>query len=159
MKVLAGFITRISRIMDSIAGWGIFSVMALVIINILMRTILNNPIQGIYEYVSFLTAVIIGLSLSWCGMEKAHIAIELVVEKLPAKIQKVIGFITKTVLSVFLFITGYYMLVHGLKVIKSGEVAVTSQIPFYPFIFIVGFGILVLGFVEMTKAVKGVFDK
>ncbi|MBP7175523.1 MAG: TRAP transporter small permease [Thermoclostridium sp.] len=159
MKKLEGFVTKTSQVLDNIAGWGIVVTMTLVVVNILLRSIANKPIQGVYEIVGFLTAVVIGLGLAWCAVQKAHIAIEFIVEKFHLKVQKAISIVTGGMIMVLLLFISYRVFHHGFKVIASGEVSATAQIPFYPFIFLVGLGFVLLFLVEFVNLMKEVEQK
>lgn len=159
MKKLETFITKASQLLDNAAGWGIVATMLLVVINILLRTIANSPIQGVYEVVGFLSAVVIAFGLAWCAVQKAHIAIEFIVEKLPQKAQKVISLVSGFMVMLLLLFISYRVFHHGFKVIASGEVSASAQIPFYPFIFMVALGFLLLFLVEFVNVMKGVVRK
>ncbi len=158
-KESGGVVSVISRLLDDAAGWGIVVTMALVVVNILLRVIFKNSIQGIYEYVGYITAAVIGLALAWCALEKAHISIDFIVEKMPAGVRKIVDVITGSVAVIFLLFSCLQTCVYGVKVMNSGEVSATSQIPFYPFIFIVAAGFFVLSLSEFTKILKGVKTK
>lgn len=159
MNKFESIVTKTSRVLDTIAGWGIVLTMILVISNIFLRSILNSPIQGIYEYVGFITAVVIAFGLAWCAIQKAHIAIEFIVEKFPQKIQHVIEICTGSLVTLFLLFSSYQVVRHGLKVMASGEVSATSQMQFYPFIFMVALGLLLLSLAELMNVLKGVMRK
>jgi TRAP-type C4-dicarboxylate transport system permease small subunit len=159
MKGFERFVSKLSRLLDNIAGWGIVLVMVMVVINIILRRVFNSPILGIYDFVSYITSVIIGFGLAWCALQKAHIAIEFIVDKFSEKSKSVIEVITGFCSVILLLFAGYQMVLDGFKVIKNGEVSATAQIPFYPFIFMVAFGLLVLCLVECVNVLKEVTKK
>jgi TRAP-type C4-dicarboxylate transport system permease small subunit len=156
MQRIEKLVTRAGKIMDIVAGWGIVAVMALVVINVLMRVIFNNPIMGIYEYVGYLTAGIIAFSVSYCALQNAHIAISFIFEKLPLKSRKIIDIITGFIIVLFLLFLCVQVVVYALKVMSSGEVSPTAKMPFYPFIFMTALGLFVLSVIEFIKIMKGV---
>lgn len=159
MKKLEVFVKKTSQLLDNLAGWGVVATMLLVVINILLRTVANRPIQGVYEVVGFITAVVIAFGLAWCAVQKGHIAIEFIVEKLPVKAQSVIHVSSGFAIMLLLLFISYRVFHHGFKVIASGEVSATAQIPFYPFIFLVALGFLLLFLVELVNVLKGVVQK
>ncbi|NLG53230.1 MAG: TRAP transporter small permease, partial [Clostridiales bacterium] len=95
MKNAFRFIKGISRALDIIAGAGIVVITVMVVLNVLLRTLFNMPFRGIYEYVSYLTAAVIGLALAYCAVNNAHISIGFIMEKLPLKLRAVIDIVTK----------------------------------------------------------------
>ncbi len=149
-------VAKLSRLMDGIAGWGIVVIMLLVVVNVFFRAVFNHPVQGVYEYVGYLTAGVVGFSISYCAVQRAHIAIDFLVEKIFPKKQGVVDRITGSITLVFLSLFCYQMVVYANKVMSSGEVSATAHLPFYPFIYMVAAGLFVLCLVELMKIVKGV---
>jgi len=154
MKQFTGLITGISRALDRIAGFCMVAVMLLMVVNILLRVLFNRPILGTYDYVVFLTALIIGLALAHCAVQNGHIAVSFVVEKLPKKIQEAVATVTTTIAMLFWGLCAWQMGVYANKMAVSGVVSSTTQIPLYPFIYIVAFGLLALCLVLLVKAVE-----
>jgi len=159
MQRIEKFITRVSKIMDNAAGWGIVAVMALVVVNVLMRVVFNRPILGVYEYVGYLTAGVIALSISYCALQNAHIAIEFIFEKIPVKIQRLIYIISGIIVLLFLLLLCVQVFIYAVKVMSTGEVSPTAKMPFYPFIFMIASGLFVLSVIEFIKVVRGVGQK
>ena len=137
-------VTRLSRIMDKAAGFVLVAVMFLVVGNVLLRGIFKAPLLGTYEYVGFLTATIIGLSLANCGIQKGHIAIEFLTQSLPPKIQACIDLVLNTVILVFMGLISYHMGEYARAIFQSGSVSPTTEAPFYLFISLVAFGLFLL---------------
>jgi TRAP-type C4-dicarboxylate transport system permease small subunit len=159
MEKLEALVIKFSRLLDNMAGWGIVATMLLVVVNILLRTVANSPIQGVYEIVGFIIAVVIAFGLAWCAIQKAHIAIEFIVEKLPVKAQNAVQLVSGFAITILLLFISYRVFHHGVKVIASGEVSASAQIPFYPFIFLAALGFLLLFLVELMNVLKGVVRK
>ena len=62
------FVGKVTQFLDQIAGLAILAVVLLVVSNIILRTIPGiNPILGTYEYVGFLTVIVIGLAIAHCA--------------------------------------------------------------------------------------------
>ncbi|NLM28739.1 MAG: TRAP transporter small permease [Clostridiaceae bacterium] len=156
MQKITELIKKASKLMDTIAGWGIVAIMALVVINVLLRVIFNSPILGVYEYVGYTTAGVIAFSIAYCALQNAHIAIEFIFEKMPLKSRKIINIISAIVIVLFLLFLCVQVVVYAVKVMSTGEVSPTAKMPFYPFIFMAALGIFVLSLIEFIKIVKGV---
>lgn len=154
------FVTRLSQYLDWAAGWALVATMLLVVGNILLR-LFGRPIEGTYEWVGFLTATAIGLALAYCAVQQGHIAVTFLVDKLPPRLQAVIDLITGLLAVAFLVLAFWESVVYGTSMAISGEVALTTQTPFYPFIYLIALGLLVLalvllvGLLEPLKKVVG----
>ena len=104
---------KIFSITDFLAGICFFSVMALILVNILMRKIFNLPIMGTYELVGLLTATGLGFALANCEIKNGNVSMSLFTDKMPKKIRGIIGVIIHllslslwTIIVVRLFIYG-----------------------------------------------------
>jgi len=81
-KTVSDIIKRICAITNLLAGVCFFSVMALVLANIVMRNFFRLAILGTVEIVGLLTATGLGLALSNTEMIDFNIAMDVVTEKL-----------------------------------------------------------------------------
>ena len=137
------------------------AVMLLVVSNIILR-LWGRPIEGTYEWIGFITAASIGLSLAYCAVQKGHIAVTFFVDKLAPRQQAGIEIIINLVSILFLLLAFWEGILYGKSMKISGEVALTTKVPFYPFIYLIAFGLLVLALVilvELFEAGRKVIKK
>ncbi|WP_051533917.1 TRAP transporter small permease [Desulfitibacter alkalitolerans] len=151
---LKGFAAAVSMVMDRIAGLCMVSIMGLVVVNVLMRTLLNRPILGTYEYVGFLTAIMIGLSLAYCAFQKGHIAVGFFMNLLSIRIQHLLEVLINVTAGCFWVLAAWYMGRYAYSLSLNNVVSSTTQTPFYHVIYVVGFGLLVLGLVLIVEAIE-----
>lgn len=154
MEKFSVSVTGISRILDKIAGLCMVSIMVLVISNILLRVLFNSPILGTYEYVVFLTVGTIGLSLAHCAVKNGHIAVSFVFERLPGKMQIAVDLVMNTAAFVFWSLCAWQVGVYANTLAASGVVSPTTQIPLYPFVYLVAVGLLALCLVLLVKTAE-----
>jgi len=151
MLSFRNFIVGLSRSLDFIAGLVLASTAFLVVANILGRALINRPILGTYEMVGFFTAAAVGLALARCAIENSHIAISFVTDKFPARLQYIFELLVGLPVFVFLAFTTYHLVLFANRIALSGEVAPTTQIIFYPFIYLLALGFFVLGLTVILK--------
>ena len=147
-------ISMISKVFDKIAGWCMVATMALIVGNILLRSLIKQPILGTYEYVGFLTALIIGLSLAYCAVQNGHIAVTFIAEKFSPGVQYVITVIIDIIYFIFLSLAIWHTGKYAYSMILSGEVSPTTKMPFYPFIYLVPLGLFMLSLVILFKLIE-----
>ncbi|HHT45935.1 MAG TPA: TRAP transporter small permease [Firmicutes bacterium] len=147
-------ISMISKVFDKIAGWCMVATMALIVGNILLRSLIKQPILGTYEYVGFLTALIIGLSLAYCAVQNGHIAVTFIAEKFSPGVQYVITVIIDIISFIFLSLATWHTGKYAYSMILSGEVSPTTKMPFYPFIYLVTLGLFMLSLVILFKLIE-----
>ena len=151
MQIFETLINRISRVLDFVAGLMLAVTAALIVANILGRVILNTPILGTYEMVGYFTAGAVGLALARCALENSHIAVEFIMDRFPQPVQKIVQMITGLPVIGFMVFTAYNLYLYGARIAESGEVSPTTQVAFYPFIYMVSLGFLVLSLVLVLK--------
>lgn len=149
-----GLVTGLSRVLDQIAGLCLVVSMILIVGNILLRTIFNSPIMGIIDYVTFLTAVMIGLSLAYCAVQNGHIAVDFIIHRLPLKIQGTLDTITGLLALFFWGLCTWQTCAYAGRMAATGVVSSTTQTPVYPFIYVVAFGLMVLCLVLLVRTVE-----
>lgn len=154
MKRFTGLVTSFSRTLDQLAGFCMVAVMMVVVGNVLLRAIFKSPILGAYEYVGYLTALMISLALAYCAVQNAHIAVGIVVDRLSRRSQGFVDLAVHTLGLVFWLAAAWHLVQHGRGLAASGVVSATAQIPFYPFVYLVAAGLLALSLVLLVKLVE-----
>jgi TRAP-type C4-dicarboxylate transport system permease small subunit len=134
---MAGFPTQVRRFVDFlnwIAGWCLLGMTGLTFADVVMR-LFRRPILGTYEIVEFLGAAVAAFAMAHTTLQRAHVAVEVVVLRLPPETKKVIYAITH-LLSIFLFVLlAVESIRYGNDFRTSGEVSMTLRFPFYPILY------------------------
>lgn len=151
---LQGFAEAVTRIMDRIAGLCMVSIMGIVVVNVFLRTLLNRPVLGTYEYVGFLTAIMIGLSVAYCAVQKGHIAVGIFTNFLSKRKQNLLQAFVNVLSGCFWILAAWYMWRYAYSLSLNNVVSATTQTPFYYFIYMLGFGLLMLGLVLLIEGIE-----
>lgn len=151
-----GIIKKVSRYFDIAARWMVVAIMAVVLANVILR-IFGRPLRGTVEAVQFFTALAIGLGLAHCGVQGGHVAVTFITDKLPRKIQVAIGLIIDIIVFLFLVLSGWQLFIYGNGMLQTGEVAMTTGIPFYPFVYVVALSFLMYSLVVLKDISKVFF--
>jgi TRAP-type C4-dicarboxylate transport system permease small subunit len=133
----------------------------LIFINILLRKFWK-PIFGAYDYTCFISAIVIAFAMAHCAVQGGHTQVDLFVTRFSQRAQGIIGSLVG-ILSLGLFsLVTWQCIVLANDMRLSGEVSMTSLIPFHPYIYAVAFGCGLLSLVilvdvikSLIKAVKG----
>jgi len=148
MNIFEKSARRLVRIMYHIAGGAINIMMLLTCIDVALRftttiharsgwTFLASlkPIPGTYELVCLLGVVAASFAMAHTSLQAGHVAVNFVVRLLDEKKQAIIEIITGTISFLFFAIICWQSIVYAGKAKSIGEVSMTLQIPFYPFIY------------------------
>lgn len=139
------YLARAGKAFNIFACAAVIAMMLLSTADVALR-IFGKPIPGTYELVGFLGTIVVSFALAFTSMEKGHIAVEILVERLPQRTQFAIETFTNFVSSLVFGLIAYQAFLYALDIKKSGEVSLTLQMPVYPFLFgmAVGFSLLCL---------------
>jgi len=156
-KSVENGLKKVFAVTDILAGVCFFSVMALVLANIIMRNLFSMPILGTVEIVGLLVATGLGLALANCEMSDGHIGMDLNLDKLLSKgTQKVIEIVSYVISLSFWAIVVWRLFVYASTSFANGRVTPTASIPLYPFIFVLGFNVFCLCVAIGYKLVRNI---
>jgi TRAP-type C4-dicarboxylate transport system permease small subunit len=122
----------------------------------------GHPIFGSIDIVQFLAVVVLAAAMPYTQVQRGHVGVSLLVEKLGDRAQAVVDLITHLVSLVVFAIVAWQMWLYATELWDKGEVSMTIEISKHPFIYLVAvcFGALCLVLLVDVinfgrKAVKG----
>jgi len=149
------FLNKILMIVGSVA---VLSLMSLATVNVCLRFFFSAPYRGAYELVGFFGAIVIAFALGYTQKRKDHIVVDILTERFPKRVNRVLDGINYFVTMIFFAIVSWQIFVWGMKISKSGEVSETLKIIFHPFVYAVALGFAVFSLtiiIDFLKNVKG----
>ncbi len=156
-------VAKMEKIVYSMALWAarvaqvaLAAVMFVIVTNVLMRAVWK-PLPGTYELVEIGGAVLLSLGVAYCAVMKGHVAVEVLVEKLPLRLRALVEGTTSLIAFVFAGAIGYDSFVYSARVMGRGYATGHLSIPLYPFYYLVSFGLIILALVLLIDFVKTMF--
>ena len=151
---------QIEKILHSAAArtnWismgAVLAMMALTVVDVVLR-LLRMSIPGAYDIVGLLGAVVISFSLAYTSVEKGHIAVEFLVQKLPENARSVIDALTGLASTLFFAMATWSLAVYALDFYRGGEVSMTIKMPVFPFVLGTSLGCALLSIVLAVSFVR-----
>jgi TRAP-type C4-dicarboxylate transport system permease small subunit len=135
-------------------------IMLLTVADVLLRA-WGHPILGTYEIVSILLAVVIGFSMPQVSLDRGHVCMEFLLERLPGNGRAIMLTVTRVLCIVLFFIIGYNLFTIANEFRISGEVTSTIRLPFYHVAYGVGACCFLECFVfvfDISKIWKGQYE-
>lgn len=136
-RLVNNFIKVIKRILNLFGGVALSCMMFLTVSDVIMRAF-GHPILGTYEIVALLLAIVIGFTIPVVSLDKGHVCMEALLERLSGKGGAVMITFTRVLCIVLFLIIGYNLFHVGNEFHMSGEVSSTLKIPFFPMAYGVG---------------------
>jgi len=112
--------------------------MLLTVANVILRDFFDKPIRGTPELSEFMMVLVIFLALAWCAITRKHVRVELILTRLPSRIQTILNSIT------LLLTLGIFVVITWQSVLESAVVYDTTsllRIPHTPFYWIMTSGL------------------
>jgi TRAP-type C4-dicarboxylate transport system permease small subunit len=147
------FLVRLTSYMSVAAGIILIFMAALTFADIIMR-IFGRPIPGVYEVVGFLGVAVAAFVLPRSSLERAHVGVDMVYEKLSPVPKLICKVSTRILVAIFFFIGSYFFIGMAQSFIATKSVTMTLKLPFYPVVFVLMFGFLVQALVSVYQIVQ-----
>lgn len=161
MKKLTNLFETVDKITSGIAAFTLFVMMLWIFMDVMLRTFLNNPIQGTIELTGeYLMVILVYLSLSYTHKNDGHVKVTFLEEKFPKLIKNITKFITNLLAaSLFLFI-GILNFQEGLNYLDQNirSVGVLGY-PLAPALFIISFGLIMITVRLLIECMTILFSK
>ncbi len=153
MEVLEKFIRELTWKTAQIGQVALAGVMFIIVANIITRQF-GRPIAGTVEIVEILGAVLLAMGVAYCAVKKGHIAVGVLVEKLSERKEAIVEGTVNFIAFIFIGLLAWETLVYGTKMMERGYTTGHLLIPLYPFIYLVGFGFVMLAVVLLLEVIK-----
>ncbi len=146
-------ITRLLiEIMNYLAAASVVAMMLLTSADVLLR-FFKHPILGTYELVGLFGALTIAFALPATTLSKGHVAVDFMVEKLPAAAQKLCGVIANLLGLALFSLIAWQTFVYANILRSSGEVTLSLEMPFYPVVYAISVASLLVCIVLFLELV------
>ncbi len=162
-------VRKTSEYMSLIAGAAIIIMMLLSTADVLLRLgvplfsklqwsflSILKPIPGTYELVSFLGTVAAAFAIARTSIQGGHVSVSLVTRLLPERIRNMIRMITNSLALIFFGLLSWRSFLYAEELRFCGEVSMTLQLPYYPFIYGVAFASFVMSIVLITYLIDDI---
>lgn len=94
MKKIEVLFVKLARFMNFIAALGLFTIMAVVVLNILTRILFNRPFMGTYEIVQYGLLLAVSLALADNELADGNVMVSFFLEKMKPKTANIFNIAT-----------------------------------------------------------------
>jgi TRAP-type C4-dicarboxylate transport system permease small subunit len=129
--MLGTFLRLCRAVLNVIGSVALTFMMFLTVADVVMRA-LGRPLMGTYEVVALSLALVIGFGIPRVSMDRQHVYMEVVLEKVSPRSRAIMNTFTRLVCLALFVLIAYGLLMLGGELHGSGEVSPTMRLPFYP---------------------------
>ncbi len=131
---------KITRILIAIGTAILALMMFLTALDVGLRYVFNRPLSGAFELVEYMMAILIPFCIVYCAHQKGHVAVELILDRFPKRIQKIADTITTFIAMIFAIVIAWQNILYIFEVKGSGLTSAVLLIPAYPFVAPIAIG-------------------
>lgn len=156
-----GFLEGVRRSSRWIGRLGMSMVVLLMFLTAgdsLSRNLLNRSLVGTHELVEFTMAIMVFFSLALSELEKRHVAVDLVYDRLSRRKQRFLDRLVSLLsLTIFALIT-WQAFLYGIEMWQSRTMSPTLNIPVFPFVLVTAFGTGLLWVVLLVNFISSLAE-
>lgn len=159
-RLLERIIRKPAVVFHRVGGWAVAAMMMLTAGDVFLRNVFNRPILGAFEITECLMTIVVASGFAYVTVTKSQIRVEVLFDRLPHPVQKVLTIITDFLALGFCILLSWQSFVYMKAAYESGIKMGALLIPTFPFIGIVALGWLLLAaallrdFVELIRELK-----
>jgi TRAP-type C4-dicarboxylate transport system permease small subunit len=153
MNVLKAILQKIVSLMYGIAGIALVGIVFLTVTDVFLR-LFKIPIEGTYEIVSLLGAVVIGFAVPQTTIERGHVLMDFFTGRLSFGGQRVLHLVTRLLACLTFLIIGWNLFKLGNDLMSTGQVSLTLKFPEYPVAYGIAFCCLLECLVLLSDLIK-----
>jgi TRAP-type C4-dicarboxylate transport system permease small subunit len=148
-------IEKICKFCDYVAYAGICVTMVITVTEIICRRF-GRPIEGTYDTIGLVQVILVCFALPYCTLQKGHIQVDMFMERLPRRVQKIIDGIIGLLSMSFFLVVAWQAVVLGNSLRRTGDVSMSVFIPLYPFLYPIAFACLFIALLTLSDTVESV---
>lgn len=147
--MIAVVVKKTAGILSAVGITILALMMFLTALDVGLRYIFNRPLSGAFELVEYMMAILIPFCIVYCADQKGHVAVELVLDRFPKKVQHTVDTLTTIIALMFALVIAWQNIAYIFEVKASNLTSAVLLIPAYPFVIPIAIGMgafaLILG--------------
>ena len=156
--MLATIAKKISNILIAFGATMLALMMFLTAVDVGMRYVFNRPLSGAFELVGYMMAILVPLSIAYCGQKKEHITVDLFMDRFSKSTRTIVAIITTSITLIFVIIIAWQNVLYFFEVKASGLTSSVLLIPEYPFIAPTAIGFATLALILLVHLIELILE-
>lgn len=157
MRQLVGYLDRTVRILNgflmAIAGLFLVAMVILACANVVCRGF-NVPVKGTFELMGLFGAVVAAFALAATQLQRQHIAVDVLVRSFPRGVRRILSTLNYLIGAALFLLAAWQTGALATNLWKVHELSETLRIAYFPFVYAVSFGCVVIALVLIIELLK-----
>lgn len=161
MKKIEFYVEKSADVFNAVAAVAVVGMMGVTALDVVMRYF-RIAFPGAYDIISLLGSVVVAFALTYTSIQRGHIAVDFVYQKLPERYRPLFDIFNELAGGVFFALLAWRCFVYAGMLRGVGEVSLTIRIPTYPFVAGIGINCALLSLyllLRLVRALKGALKR
>lgn len=146
-----------NRVLALLAAASLLAMVCLACANIVLRAA-GNPVEGTFELMGFLGALVAGFSLGYAQLSKGHIAVTILKGLLPAWFERTMDILCSLAGTLFFAAAAWQVADVAAFMVEMGDLSETLRFAYYPFVYAVSVGCAAMGLTMAVDTLQILFN-
>ncbi len=151
---LQKIVTTMSQTINGVGGGILLVLMFLTAFDVILRYLFNKPISGSFELTEFMMVCIVGLGLAYCGVNRGHVGVELILERVSPKTRAIMNAITYGISLIFVALITWQLIKYIGTTYEAHLTSSVLLIPNFPFVAILSIGVIAFTLVFLVQVIE-----
>lgn len=150
-------VRQLSQKAGIIAVGFLLLIMLLTVADVTLRYLFNRPITFTLELTTYMMVLLAFLALSWCALTDKHVRVDLILSKFSKRKQEIFDITNHLLVLVVCVLIGWRVLNASFIVRDMRTASTITDIPYYPFYWVITLSYALLFLVMVVKFVQSVY--
>lgn len=161
-EIVNSYITKISEFLSTIAGWAVFIMMSIVVIDVFMLATHLGSMQVKVELAEMLMIVIIFGAFAYADILDKHVTATIIVSRFPTRWRALSDVFSYSISLFTCIVFTWQVFLYAQRMTAIRKSCLSSDLPYYPFTWFAVIGFLLLDMrylIRMVINIYKVFEK
>ena len=145
---------RVSNLGQSV----LMAMVLLVVADVVLRRAFNSPLPFSYELVEVMLVVAVFFAVAYTGTQKSHVGVDVLVSRFPPKAQAIVNAVIWLISTGLFGFVSWQSIAYGMRIWDIGQETAILGVPYYPFVFVVALGSILLALVLLVQFLNYIID-
>jgi len=151
-------IKKISELLATLAGWAVFIMMCVVVIDVVMLATRLGSLQVAVELVEMLMIVIVFGAFSYADILEKHVTATMIVSRLSKRWRSVFDAFSYSISLLICLVFTWQIILYAQRMTAIRKSCLSSDLPYYPFTWFAVVGFILLDMRYLIRVVTNIYN-
>ena len=151
-------IKKISELLATLAGWAVFIMMCVVVVDVFMLATRLGSLQVAVELVEMLMIVIVFGAFSYADILEKHVTATMVVSRLSKQWRAVFNVFSYSISLLICLVFTWQIILYAQRMTAIRKSCLSSDLPYYPFTWFAVVGFILLDTRYLIRVVTNIYN-